>query len=92
MFPFTSVRQALVLYRNGIYRYVLPLQGDICHCKGPKEVVFAIRERDFENLPTGGPYSLLIRGRLQAAEVPPTPLQPSWPSSSSLLVSEARLQ
>lgn len=92
MFPFTAVRQALVLYRNGVYRYHLPLQGDICHCKGPKEVVFAIRERDLENLPTCGPFSLLIDGRLRAAEVPPKVLQPSWPSSSSLLASEPFLR
>ncbi|NDC38506.1 MAG: hypothetical protein EBZ48_10695 [Proteobacteria bacterium] len=88
---FTALRQATVLYRPGVFQYIIPLQADACGCKALKQVSFAIPEAALERIQASATaQELFLKGTLSAAELG-EPLLAS-PESWSSLVSETKLR
>lgn len=89
--PIVSLRQATVVYSKGLYRYILPLQGEACICKGVTGLTFTVPATAFDALqPATGPLELLLSGQVRAvaASEPLLVLE----ASASSLVSELQLK
>lgn len=88
---FTALRQATVLYRPGVFQYIIPLQADACGCKALKQLTFAIPEVALERIQASAvAQEALLTGTLKVA--PLGDYQLVSPESWSSVVSETTLR